>query len=413
VIDQFLVSVLGIIVSSFSLIFISSSSVWNKELLFVGGFLARATYDEEMSKIDTMWKGIPQSDSTNTEFIQRLNRLAIHVMKFFTFYTSTPSAEISGHLEAAFFGCSRVRKPMPTFPILTTAGIRDVDFARNPDSTILGFLPDLPVLPREVMDEASGIVSAYRRVNKVSIRDIQWSDVIKGLQDGPLNQEKLVKCLKWFIAINRSAQSGVDMNAARRTLLESLLMTTTDGGVMVFRGINMFINPSRLGQLPEGAPLPSSVLPLDISKQLDTSSLSSAFGWRELTIVDWLNHICNPTVVVGKPDYDIQVNAAWAERILALVSRLWQTLSAEQRQEIAKTLKSRTCIPTSQGMRLPEESYFQNVKVLKDLPVVTLPSGGSLNKMNVVLEVLGVRKHVDLNTVLVRYVCQEKICIQY
>ena len=74
----------------------------------MGGYLARTAYEEEMYSISAMWpKGEPQAvtDDAIQEVQKKLSARALHALKFFTFHTSTPAAQVSALLEEAFFTC--------------------------------------------------------------------------------------------------------------------------------------------------------------------------------------------------------------------------------------------------------------------------------------------------------------------
>ena len=98
--------------------------VWNKELLFVGGFLARAAYELEIQVIRTHWdasialkqSGEPLDKVLHTEFYNK----ARHNLQFFTFHPSTPSALVSNEMRSAFFGCAVQGQP---FPVVSRVGI--------------------------------------------------------------------------------------------------------------------------------------------------------------------------------------------------------------------------------------------------------------------------------------------------
>jgi hypothetical protein len=70
---------------------------------------------------------------------------------------------------------------------------------------------------------------------------------------------------------------------------------------------------------------------------------------------------------------------------------------------IVELLSDLACIPTSAGMRVPEETYFAKTDFFPDLPVVNLPSVTQIKgNLKELLTKLGVRKHVDIQTIFVR-----------
>ncbi len=170
--------------------------------------------------------------------------------------------------------------------------------------------------------------------------------------------------------------------------------------------IQTFLNMRSIGSsIPTDGPLPDSLLPLNISRNFDPQSLISALGWKELTIGEWLRHVLDPDVSKSNAEYDLTLSPTWAERVLNVLARVWPACPRVVQEDVINLLKDKICIPTSAGLRTPQEAYFQNAHVFPDLPLITLPSGapvkGPLEKF---VEALGVRKHVELQIVFDRYV---------
>ena len=82
---------------------------------------------------------------------------------------------------------------------------------------------------------------------------------------------------------------------------------------------------------------------------------------------------------------------------------MWPNMAKGNQEETVVLLRDKACVPTSAGLKLPQEAYFQSAHIFKDLPIVQLPSGvpvrGALER---VLTAVGVRKHVDLQIVFNR-----------
>ena len=116
-----------------------------------------------------------------------------------------------------------------------------------------------------------------------------------------------------------------------------------------------------------------------------------------------LRYVLDPQVISADVDHDLTRTPQWAERVLQAIARVWPSSSKDAQSEIVSLLQEKPCIPTSAGLKVPREAYFQNAHVFPDLPLVTLPSGtvikGTLEKT---LESLGVRKHVELQIVFNR-----------
>lgn len=375
-------------------------SVWNKELLHVGGFLSRATYEFELSAVREQWEASSTGLSPPDKIIQtRLMDRVVHALKFFMFYTSTPSSEVSSLMEAAFFSCATDGH----FPIMTSKGVRDVKDVRLPDPSFAGFLKDLPTLPDEIMVGAPGIVSSLQA--RGSIKAIDFQDVLKELQSRPLSEDEFVACIKWWIEIFTDSDRS-RLLPIRTQVLNSIVITVgqidSTQKVIPLATIKSFINPrSPCGSIPIEGPLPESLLPISVSKLFKPEILSSCFPWAELALVQWLSFICKSSEF--PVEYDITASPMWSERVIGIITRAWPSLPAGSKAEVVQILRIKTCIPTSAGLKLPHEAYFPSVNIFGDLPVVTFQSGsvikGTLEK---VLQEIGVRKHVELQLIFNR-----------
>ena len=356
-------------------------------------------------------RAIAPDESVEPAIQTRLRGRAIHVLKFFTFHSSTPSAVVSSSLEEAFFACSATKlmflASKTPFPILSTTGVRDAGDVRYPDPVFTGFVKNLPVVPDEILVQASLMIDTLR--TRGLIKDITFVDVLEELRNRPLAETEMIACFKWWIDMYQEGTTE-NIEYVRTQLLNATLLSipgedNNAGQIIPLSVIQSFLNSRSTGALiPTDGPLPPYLLPVTISRHLDPTSLITAFAWRELTIVEWLRHITTPPAP-HDTEHDLHLSPQWAERVLHVLARASQSLSKARQDEVANVLREHTCIPTSAGLKKPEEAYFQNAHVFHDLPIVTLPSGavvkGPLDKF---LQVIGVRKHVDLQIVFNRYV---------
>ena len=374
--------------------------------MYVGGFLARSAYEFQLASVHEQWNALYSHDTQPSQEIQlQLTSQVLHALKFFTFYPSTPSSDVSLTLEAGFFSCAAKGQ----LSIMSTKGIRDSKDVRLPDPIFSGFLKELPTLPDDIVTGAPFVVSFLQRHGMIT--EITFQDVLRELQARPLTPKEFIACLEWWIDMCRKGDHE-QLLPIRKQLQDAIILTiqTQSHGasqVISLASIRSFINlKSSYGVIPLDGPLPEYLLPIEVSKAFKPEDLSKAFPWTELTIIQWLMFICDPTAKHSAA-FDINVSPSWAERVLALVARAWPTLSVQLREEIYTILYEKTCIPTSRGMQIPSQSYFPNVNMFQDLPVIAFPSGrvanGSLEK---VLKGLGVRKHVELQLIFNRYAVQ-------
>ncbi|KAG9310114.1 hypothetical protein JVU11DRAFT_9726 [Chiua virens] len=379
-------------------------AVWNKELLYVGGLLARVAYELELSNIENLWEGAAKSNSTNgfrppQDLENWLLQRFIHVLKFFTFYRSTPSSEVSQLLENSFYGCS-------TLPLrlLSSAGIRGAPDIKEFDPIFSKFLKHLPVLPQAVIEDGARTISALQAQGMLS--PITFLDVLQELRQHPLSEDELVACLKWWTSLKQDT-ADVNMAQIRVQLLNTAVLSGADGKVLPLSSVQYFINTRTLGtHIPLDGPLPPSLMPLAVTKHFTPPELTS-FSWCEFTIIDWLQYVSQPDVMSANPDHDFTKSIGWAERVLTILSRVWSSLSNEMHGSAKKVFAGKKCIPTSCGLTTPELSYFPNTNValFGDLPLVRFSSGPAIKgQMEKLLSFVGVRKHVDLQLIFDRMV---------
>jgi Protein of unknown function (DUF3684) len=112
-------------------------------------------------------------------------------------------------------------------------------------------------------------------------------------------------------------------------------------------------------------------------------------------------------VAAANPDFDVTYSARSAERVLTVLVRAWSRLAKTARNDVIGILSPMSCIPTSTGLKVPNQAYFPNVNLFRDLPIVKIPSGAILapqRDLEEVLQSLGVRKNVQLEIIFDRSV---------
>jgi len=376
------------------------AQVWNKELLFIGGFLARVVYELEMQDIKTYWDAsvasMKPSKPLDSELRKWFYDKARHNLQFFTFHPSTPSFVVSSEMRSAFFNCVVRGQP---FPVVSSAGIKSALDVRMPDPTFSTFLKELPVFPEELLETSELMVAALRAEGM--LKDITFTDVLKELRERPLSEEEMIACIQWWI--NTSQQNPTGINDIRRELLSVAVLAVGSPGdgderTIPLEGIQTFLDPRGV-VVPTDGPLPSHLLPMGVSRRFDPTQLQRSLQWRELTVLDWVNHIVDPAVYAQKSEFNIVESPVWADRVLQVLGRYWQALSRAEQTTIVWLLIKLACIPTSAGMKTPSEAYFSSVDIPHDLPVVNIlvPIKGGLRSM---LAELGVREYVRLEDIL-------------
>jgi hypothetical protein len=357
-----------------------------------------------MNAIKKLWNrasavnGPDEYEPPDEEVQTRLRRRALHALKFFTFHPSTPSPMVSNLMETAFFTCATTHP----FSIISSDGIRNLSQVYIPNPEFSGFLKRLPLIPEDIVNGAKTMVAALR--SREMIKDVTFVDVLNELRLRPLSETETVECLRWWIGVTR--QGNTFKRLQERTQLLDTLVVSVSGPpkkTMKLSNTQAFLHSKTEAIIPTDGPLPSTVLPTSIASSFDPDVLASVFPWKQLSIMEWLRHVTDPKVAAANAEFDLTQSAAWAERVLTVLAQAWPSLYFTVQLDIIKIFSLMYCIPTSAGLKVPNQAYFPSVNLFRDLPIVTMPSGaivaGDLEK---VLQLLGVRKYVPLEIIFDR-----------
>jgi hypothetical protein len=269
-----------------------------------------------------------------------------------------------------------------------------------PDKDIQKFLPELPTITFETMETASR--SIRRLQERGLLKVVSFDDVITHLGKRPLDEQEMVNYLQWWQTI--ASEDGYT-SAVRARFVDAAILLGDHGKVIPLAMIQTFVKPQS-SSIPTDMPLPPHTLPYTVTRELRGNSIYQIFGWTELTILQYITFLVNPPMSNHQgsdPETDIRASPAFAEKVLAMLGRAWQSISANQQTAIALELKDVACIPTKAGFKKPGESYFEKNLLFDDLPTIALPKTtaikGGMEKM---LLAIGVRKTVDLQLVFSR-----------
>ncbi|KAJ3518121.1 hypothetical protein NLJ89_g72 [Agrocybe chaxingu] len=251
-------------------------AVWNKELLFVGGFLSRAAYEIELSTVRQQWEALSSpNEPISPEAQSRATQSVLHALKFFMFYPSTPSAEVSSLMEAAFFECSS----KGLFPVMSSKGVRNSKDVRLPNAEFAGFLKDLPVLPEEIVNGAPSVIASLHE--RGLIKDINFNDVLQELQRRPLKEEEAIACLQWWINNFERGDRNVPTTLRSQLINATILTVENEEGqkIIPLASVKHVINPAKVTcRIPPECPLPDYLLPLSVSQSFKPEKLQIIFN---------------------------------------------------------------------------------------------------------------------------------------
>lgn len=224
---------------------------YNRELLSVSGITCRIIYDNEMQDLARRWRAIKGEDTLSQDLI---NESASHLMQNFTFYQSTPIAEVGRLLQSSFFG-SNVRE----FLVASTQGVLPSSKVRLP-TTELAFLSDLAVVPDQVAQQTSLLLEQLSERNL--IQSVTIDDVIAQLNSKPLPLGQAVSALQWWIGLAGNPQYDARLMPRFRDALVMTIPSDNDDGqdqVVPMSSVRSYLNPKTI---PPDLPVPPTLLPV-------------------------------------------------------------------------------------------------------------------------------------------------------
>jgi hypothetical protein len=97
---------------------------------------------------------------------------------------------------------------------------------------------------------------------------------------------------------------------------------------------------------------------------------------------------------------EFKSNPSFVERNMSIISRNFGNLNKASQASLYTILTKTKCIVTKTGLNFPGESYFKTVDLFADLPIISFENVKSVS--DTFLKFLGVRDHVDLQTIFTR-----------
>lgn len=269
-------------------------SIWNKELLAVGGLLARMVYNDEMDQIARLYRELvgldAEVDKTKVEGLDSaklmLEKRAAHALHSFTFQHSTPSAIVGKMHEERFFNSCK-----SALEIMTSHGTQPVNVARTvPDSSSLTghvitdlldkFIKTIPTITAVLFQECKESLTKLAKMN--FLQPLGLSDVLKELDARSLKPDEMVACMKWWIECNKGntsipAATRSSLNATTRDqFLDAAVMDCgEDKGLLQLSRTRWWLNPKII---PLEMDIPHDTMPFSISKKFSTNDLAMHFG---------------------------------------------------------------------------------------------------------------------------------------
>lgn len=327
---------------------------------------------------------------------------AILLMRSFAPQQSTPHPNVGTVLAKGFEGCLPGLSP----PVLTSSGVmRGLD-SRLPFQGIEGFVK-CGIVRNVIFKNAENYLLHVAGCQKLTIRDL-----VTHLRSNPLDQDDVVRILKWWTKYARADPSALAQGQALRESI-SLASRKTDAAQACEK---ITISLQRLehylcsSHFTSDLPMPDSVLPKGLLDNLPLKVLKdkTLLSWfAPLPVESWVDYIAShPCLTDGKAK-DAEVRL----RVLAVLSREHATLSGKQRLDFGKLLRQRLsnirCIPVEGRSQSADETDFPGDLYFPSAELEMFNDLGSFNTVSTALSIsrvsedflvaLGVRKTVSID----------------
>lgn len=256
-------------------------SIWNKELLAVGGLLCRIVYDNEMTQIERLYRElvgdhdlVDKTKETEADGPKHmLEKRAAHALRSFTFQPSTPNAIVGRVQEQLFFQSSKIPAR-----IMTSHGIQPVTSARVLDGQHMAsnmvnpFVKTIPTIPDYIMTECKESMDKFKSFSL--LRPLDLDDILKELDTRSLNETEMISCMKWWIDYSKATNYG-HVHPRLERFLNAAILDCDGKRFLPLASFTSWINPKLI---PLDMPAPETTIPFSVSKSFDPNLLQQFFG---------------------------------------------------------------------------------------------------------------------------------------
>ncbi|CAF4160668.1 unnamed protein product, partial [Rotaria sordida] len=172
-----------------------------------------------------------------------------------------------------------------------------------------------------------------------------------------LLSNQFVEFLHWL-----SSQNYDDKQYIKRLLSIVRFRETNNSSIITLEKLKNYDNFN----ISTIIPLPSHVLPASVATYLSREELQKQLSLTPFTLKDFLHYY------LLKNQLYLFTKENTSTCLLYIISKYSGQLNKTEWNKLKTTLSTITCIPTNQGMKIPNESYIPSSILSSDLPIITL-----------------------------------------
>ena len=225
---------------------------------------------------------------------------------------------------------------------------------------IHSFLP-LPLVPYEL--SKNGLFQALR--DRDLIIEVDNELIESTITTTILLSNQFVEFLHWL-----SSQKNDDKQYVKHLLSLVRFHETPQSPIITLEKLKNYDN----FHISPILPLPSHVLPASVAAYLSREELQKQLSLTPLLLKDFLHFY------LLKNQQHLFTKENTATCLLSIISKHSGQLNKTDWNKLKMSLSTLSCIPTSQGMKIPNESYVPSSILSSDLPIITLNVPQNLNE---------------------------------
>jgi hypothetical protein len=226
---------------------------------------------------------------------------------------------------------------------------------------IQSFLP-VPLVPFDI--SRSDFFRSLK--NRRWIDEIDPETVVVKLHESILLSSEFVELIRWLCSKNNTDRSYI-----KRALSKIHFRETFQSTIVKLEKLE-FYDAFNIPHLP----LPLNVLPACIVSHISREDLHKRLSLSAVPVKNLVQFYLSDS------QHYLLDNENTAVILLSFISQHWNQWDEAEWTRIRSALSTRKCIPTSQGMKSPNESYIRSSNLSSDLPIITLYVPHSLNNDN-------------------------------
>ncbi|CAF4118498.1 unnamed protein product, partial [Adineta steineri] len=311
-------------------------SKWNQELLLSTGQIARFIYDQTMNR---------------NSFINNKQE-AYRFISSYSFEPSVPNNKIGDAILSGFFHTTHELfvsvQQSPSNSEVCSISSKQAYLAHSPD--IYTFLT-LPLVPYNLV--RTKFFKHLERLKLIAV--VNHTIIEKTISDTVLLLEEFINLVRWLCKNKTSLQHIFSSITYRENITSSKIS---------LKNIQYYINKNMISSI---LPLPSNILPINVSIRFSSNELEenlSLSKYNSRQLVDFY--------LLDNQHYLLR-NADTSLQVLNLICQQSNQFRDSEWHSVKSILSSIKCIPTTQGMKIPNQSYIlSTIPLLPEVPKITI-----------------------------------------